>query len=158
MIFSYLKFSISKSLEPVPSAFINKQLKIWEERKDLLYNGLKKLGLDLWRPEGAFYNYSKIWDAVSLKYRGPAFGWWEIPDQYSFAQFYRAEASKRNRQPLFTFFATISSHMPFAPTPPYQTDWRRLLSFTPYEEKTLSNALQGSLDWGNFQMKSELWF
>lgn len=108
-------------------------------------------GLKMAWPEGAFYNYSKIWDAASLKYRGPAFGWWEIPDQYSFAQFYRAEASKRNRQPLFTFFATISSHMPFAPTPPYQSDWWRLLSSTPYEEETLSNALHSSFDWSNLQ-------
>ena len=44
----------------VPSAFINKQLKIWEERRDQLYNGLKKLGLDLWKPEGAFYMLPKI--------------------------------------------------------------------------------------------------
>ena len=108
-------------------------------------------GLKMAWPEGAFYDYNKIWDATSLKYQGPAFGWWGIPDQYSFAQFYRAEGSNSNRRPLFTFFATISSHMPFAPTPPYQTNWRRLLSSTPYEEKTLSNALQGSLDWGNFQ-------
>ena len=108
-------------------------------------------GLKMAWPEGAFYNYNKIWDAASLKYRGPAFGWWEIPDQYSFAQFYRAEGHKRNRRPLFTFFATISSHMPFAPMPPYQSDWWRVLSSTPYEEETLSNALQNSLDWSNFQ-------
>jgi aspartate/methionine/tyrosine aminotransferase len=30
-------------------------LKIWKERRDLIYEGLINLGLDLWKPEGAFY-------------------------------------------------------------------------------------------------------
>ena len=39
----------------VPRKFIDDQLKIWMQRKDLLYTGLKKLNMDLWNPEGAFY-------------------------------------------------------------------------------------------------------
>lgn len=44
----------------VPREFINKQLKIWEERRDLIYKGMVDLGLDLWSPEGAFYVFPKI--------------------------------------------------------------------------------------------------
>jgi aspartate/methionine/tyrosine aminotransferase len=39
----------------VPQSFIKNQLKIWRERRDLIYEGLINLGLDLWKPEGAFY-------------------------------------------------------------------------------------------------------
>ncbi|MFP4016210.1 MAG: pyridoxal phosphate-dependent aminotransferase, partial [Halanaerobiales bacterium] len=38
-----------------PREYIDNQLKIWYRRRDLIYEGLKELGFDLWRPEGAFY-------------------------------------------------------------------------------------------------------
>jgi aspartate aminotransferase len=44
----------------VPHSFIYKQLKIWKERRDLIYQGLSDLGLDLWKPEGAFYVLPKV--------------------------------------------------------------------------------------------------
>jgi len=44
----------------VPRKFINDQLKIWQERRYLLYAGLKDAGLDLWNPEGAFYMLPNI--------------------------------------------------------------------------------------------------
>lgn len=44
----------------VPQSFIDDQAKIWHERRDLIYNGLCELELDLWRPEGAFYVFPRI--------------------------------------------------------------------------------------------------
>ena len=44
----------------VPRSFIDEQLKIWESRRDLIYAGLVDLGLDLWKPEGAFYVLPKV--------------------------------------------------------------------------------------------------
>ena len=44
----------------VPKEFLDEQVKIWQERRDLIYNGLKELGLDVWKPEGAFYVLPKI--------------------------------------------------------------------------------------------------
>ena len=44
----------------VPRKFIDSQLKIWEERRDIIYEGMQKLGLELWKPEGAFYVLPKI--------------------------------------------------------------------------------------------------
>lgn len=41
-------------------SFIDKQVKIWKERRDFIYQGLLDLGLDLWKPEGAFYVLPKI--------------------------------------------------------------------------------------------------
>lgn len=44
----------------VPRSFIDEQLQVWEARRDLIYHGLKDLGLDLWKPEGAFYVLPKV--------------------------------------------------------------------------------------------------
>ncbi len=50
----------------VPRKFIDDQLKIWQERRDLLYTGLKDAGLELWNPEGAFYMLPKIDNAADF--------------------------------------------------------------------------------------------
>jgi aspartate/methionine/tyrosine aminotransferase len=44
----------------VPHSYIDEQVKIWHQRRDLIYNGLQELGLDLWKPEGAFYVFPKF--------------------------------------------------------------------------------------------------
>ncbi|OQA55951.1 MAG: Aspartate aminotransferase [Candidatus Omnitrophica bacterium ADurb.Bin277] len=38
-----------------PKEYIVKQQAIWRERRDFMYQGLLRLGFDLWKPEGAFY-------------------------------------------------------------------------------------------------------
>lgn len=43
-----------------PLKYATDQVKIWKERRDLIYSGLVNLGLDLWKPEGAFYVLPKI--------------------------------------------------------------------------------------------------
>ncbi len=50
----------------IPRKFIDDQLIIWEERRDLLHNGLKASGLELWSPEGAFYMLPKIDNAADF--------------------------------------------------------------------------------------------
>jgi len=41
-------------------SYIKGQVKIWKERRDYIYNGLSELGLEVWKPEGAFYVLPKI--------------------------------------------------------------------------------------------------
>jgi aspartate aminotransferase len=43
-----------------PKEYIEAQRQIWRERRDFIYDGLRKLGFDLWRPEGAFYVLPKV--------------------------------------------------------------------------------------------------
>ena len=43
-----------------PKSYIEKQKEIWKKRRDYIYQGLLDLGLDLWRPEGAFYVFPKV--------------------------------------------------------------------------------------------------
>ncbi|MCC6173560.1 MAG: hypothetical protein IT481_16190 [Gammaproteobacteria bacterium] len=86
-------------------------------------------------PEGEYFRFDAVYGADALDYRGPAFGWWRIPDQYALAGLDALEAARRvagPRPPAFVFFPTISSHLPFRPTPPYQPDWSRLDGATPY--------------------------
>ena len=45
-----------------PPSYIEDQLVVWRERRDLIYAGLSDLGLDLWKPEGAFYVLPKVDD------------------------------------------------------------------------------------------------
>ncbi len=77
-------------------------------------------------PEGAAFGYDRIYDAETIGYDGPRFGWWEIPDQYSLAFLQRQEIDVADRAPLFVLHPTVMSHMPFSPTPPYSEDWGQL--------------------------------
>lgn len=84
-------------------------------------------------PEGAFYGFQTILGEDALDYPGPDFGWWRIPDQFSLARFASRELGPSDRAPVLAFFPTISTHMPFRPTPPFEPDWQRLLTDRPYD-------------------------
>jgi hypothetical protein len=118
-------------------------------RRVALMPGLKKP----W-PEGAFYGFDRIYDDAMLEYRGPAFGWWRIPDQFSLVRWDAMELAPRtdnapSRKPLFTFFTTVSSHAPFRPTPPYQPNWSRLLSERPFDAAALEQSLAQTPQWSD---------
>lgn len=106
-------------------------------------------GIQLDWPEGAALRFDSILDSHALEYRGPAFGWWTIPDQYSLETLYQREMAPRERKPLFVQFASIMSHMPFGPTPPYQPDWARMVTPTPYDPEPLAAALRSVPDWND---------
>ena len=101
-------------------------------------------------PEGRFYRYDRLLDAEALDYRGPAFGFWRIPDQYSIFRL-DADAAEAlaagDRRPRLAVFATISSHLPFDPVPPLQDDWSRLTTAEPYDADELAAALARGPDW-----------
>ncbi len=104
-------------------------------------------GMKLDWPEGAFYRYDAILDERRLDYRGPEFGWWVIPDQYSLARFSAVELEPKERAPVFAVFANVNTHLPFAPVPPLQADWQRMLSPTPYDAAPLANAQAREPNW-----------
>lgn len=102
-----------------------------------------------WREGAALYGFDAVYDAARLDYRGPAFGWWRIPDQYALARLDRTEVAPRARAPLFVFFPTITSHAPFRPLPPYQPDWDRLLSAAPFDPARLPPRVAPADEWRN---------
>jgi hypothetical protein len=98
-------------------------------------------------PEGAFYGFDDIYGGARLDYRGPPFGWWDMTDQFVLARMDALEVSREPRAPLFAFFPTITTHIPFTPTPPYQPDWARVLTDDPYDERDLNRAYLRQPDW-----------
>ena len=98
-------------------------------------------------PEGAFYGFDEIYGADRLAYRGPPFGWWDMTDQFVVARMDALFVAPANRQPVFAFLPTISTHAPFTPTPPYEPDWRRVLTSDPYEQAAVDRAWLDTADW-----------
>ncbi|MDX1377014.1 MAG: hypothetical protein R3357_15715, partial [Burkholderiales bacterium] len=98
-------------------------------------------------PERVFYGYDHFLEARGLGYRGPAFGYWKIPDQYAIARFHELHPVRPDSPPRFVFFATINTHAPFRPLPPYQPDWAKLLSPEPYAPQAAERALAEKIDW-----------
>ena len=98
-------------------------------------------------PEGVFYGFDAIYDEHALDYRGPEFGWWRIPDQFSLARAAELEAGTQSHAPLLIFMPTINTHIPFLPVPPYQADWRRVLQGDPYPPAEVEASLAAVPDW-----------
>ena len=106
-------------------------------------------GLKLAWPEGSFYGFDEIDGAARLDYHGPEFGWFAIPDQFSFARLDQIEVNRQNRPPLFVFFPTLSTHTPFSPAPPYQPDWSRMLTDDAFDKAAVDRAFAQEIDWMN---------
>ncbi len=83
-------------------------------------------------PEGAWYGFDRIYDREGIGYRGPAMGWWEVPDQYTLYALHQREIRTADR-PLFAKVSLIMSHIPYWPVPPYVTPWSRFDTGTAYE-------------------------
>ncbi len=98
-------------------------------------------------PEGAFYGFDAIHDEAALDYRGPDFGWWRIPDQFSLARVAELEAASGSHAPRLIFMPTINTHIPFLPVPPYQADWRRVLEIDAYPPEDVEASLAQVPDW-----------
>jgi hypothetical protein len=100
-------------------------------------------------PEGAFYGFDDIYGAARVGYTGPEFGWFQVPDQFSFARLDQAEVDRPDRKPLFVFFPTLSTHTPFSPTPPYQADWSKVLTKEPFDSDATDRAYEEQIDYFN---------
>jgi len=68
-----------------PKEYILNQQNIWRSRRDIIYKGLRDIGFNLWKPEGAFYVFPElnnpaklVWDLYSkynvITYLGDWFG------------------------------------------------------------------------------------
>ncbi len=79
-------------------------------------------GLKTPEPEHDFWGFEHSDYAAALGYAGPAFGWFDIPDQYTLSRFEATEGAS-GHAPLFAQIVLVSSHTPFVPVPPYVADW-----------------------------------
>ncbi|HEY6923793.1 MAG TPA: hypothetical protein VI653_10010 [Steroidobacteraceae bacterium] len=100
-------------------------------------------------PEGSFYRFDALYNAPTLNYQGPEFGWWRIPDQFSLAVLDAREIQPQPRKPLFVLFPTINTHMPWRPIPPLQSDWHRVLTRKPFDAPEVEHSLKETPAWTN---------
>ena len=77
----------------VPASYVEKHVKIWKERRDMMYAGMLELGLELWKPEGAFYVLPKLKNSgqavsdIYYKYQMITYdgAWFGAPDHVRFS-------------------------------------------------------------------------
>jgi hypothetical protein len=69
-----------------------------------------------WSFGKSFYHYGTLLDANNVGYKGPKFGYAQIPDQYTYQYFYDHELAGPH-QPVMAEIDTVSSHTPWAPLP-----------------------------------------
>jgi hypothetical protein len=69
-----------------------------------------------WKPGTTFYHYDQLYNRVNVGYRGPQFGFSQMPDQYTLATFQRNEL-KPGHKPVMAEIDLTSSHIPWAPLP-----------------------------------------
>jgi hypothetical protein len=103
-------------------------------------------------PEHVHYGFDQYIDGPALNYQGPPITFWNIPDQMALANFERIFPRTNDGPPRVLFFPTITSHFPFSPVPPYQPDWQKALTSTPFDAQALQDALAQPIDW--FDMRS----
>jgi len=72
---------------------------------------------------GAAWGFDHEIFASELDYRGPSFGWFAIPDQFTLDRAATIRSALGPTPPVFTQLILVSSHIPFAPVPPYLADW-----------------------------------
>ena len=75
-------------------------------------------------PEATFYGYNQVFDNRNLGYRGPRFGWSNMPDQFTLKAFQDQVYAKKNG-PLMAELTLTSSHEPWTPVP-QMLDWNAL--------------------------------
>ncbi len=101
-------------------------------------------------PEGRFYGFDRIADADGIGYRGPAFGYWRIPDQAAMAQLQDQELSAARGEkgrPRLVVFPTMSTHAPFRPLAPYLPDWSALSRADVYMDPESIRARNALVTW-----------
>lgn len=83
-----------------PESYIAHNLEVWKARRDMMYGGMQELGLDLWKPEGAFYvlpkfkNSGQALNDLYYKYKIITYdgAWFGAPERLRFS--YALDASK----------------------------------------------------------------
>jgi hypothetical protein len=84
--------------------------------------------------------------ASELDYRGPSFGWFAIPDQFTLDRAATIRSALGPTPPVFTQLILVSSHIPFAPVPPYLADWDDSGSFASVSAAAMEDVLRQP-DW-----------
>jgi hypothetical protein len=90
------------------------------------YRTVRAMPGTLWPwPEGGFYRFRQAFIAPDFAYRGPAFGFAPMPDQFVLDWIAR-QILQDAAQPLLVEVILTGSHAAFDVQAPYIADWRRI--------------------------------
>ena len=101
--------------------------------------------------ERSYYGFDVYLSGPDLGYQGPAFGFWKIPDQFALPRMEQLYPRTQHTPARMTLFSTISTHFPFFQVPPYQPNWKRVLSDHPFDEADVAKAQAEQVNWGNMR-------
>ena len=93
----------------------------------------------------AFWGFDRIVGADDLKYDGPSFGWFDVPDQYALDR--SLTLPRDPSRPLFAQIVLVSSHIPFHPVPPVVADPADAGRFATHPE--VARLVATPPDWNN---------
>jgi aspartate aminotransferase len=90
---SILSQQMAHAATKVHKKYVKDHIKIWKKRRDYMYEGLQKLGLETWKPDGAFYilakmkNPYKVMMDLYYKHKVVVFNgeWFGAPDKIRFS-------------------------------------------------------------------------
>ena len=85
-------------------------------------------------PEGEFYRFDRKYYAWNFDYKGPAYSWAVMPDQYV-VDFIRRAELQGSRRRLFAQIALVSSHAPWNSQPPIIYDESQILEGSIYNQR-----------------------
>jgi len=77
-----------------------------------------------WAAGDDFYHYDKLYDRTNVGYRGPAFSYAAMPDQFTLAAFQRHEMQP-GHAPVMAEIDLVSSHTPWTPLP-HLVPWQQV--------------------------------
>ncbi len=97
--------------------------------------------------ERSYYGFDTYVSGPDLGYRGPAIGYWRIPDQFAAARIEELHPRSAGGKPRLTLLATMSTHFPFSPVPPYQPDWTRVLGEQPFDAADIARVQAEEVNW-----------
>ncbi|HEX4878965.1 MAG TPA: sulfatase-like hydrolase/transferase [Limnobacter sp.] len=101
--------------------------------------------------ERVYYGFDQYLSGPDLAYPGPPIGFWKIPDQYALPRLEQLHPRTPEAKPRFTLFTTISTHFPFHQVPPYQPDWKKLLSDEPFDAAAAAKAQAEPVLWNDMR-------
>lgn len=99
-------------------------------------------------PEGVrFYGYDALYDARTLGYAGPRFGYATVPDQFTLKAFHDRELASTLHRPVMAEIDLVSSHLPWTPLP-RPLDWNHLGDGSAYTQVRAQALAGGSVGSG----------
>jgi hypothetical protein len=95
-----------------------------------------------WAPGKTVFGFDKLYDEHDVGYKGPAFAFATMPDQYVMAALQRLELAKRHRRPVFAEVDLVSSHEPWTRIP-RMVPWNQLGNGSIFKHNKLDAGVGG---------------